>query len=312
MAMQLAQMAGRPASRAALACYRDLPASTPEDYRQLAALLVDDWQQRNIACVGIGGGQGAGKSTLAALLVRAGELLGRRVLALSLDDFYLTRAERSRLATAIHPLFATRGPPGTHDIGRLLETVRTLKGDGITPVAVPRFDKGADDRAGQTMVQGPVDTIVVEGWCIGAPAVEPEELAAPINALERDEDANGRWRRHINDALAGPYAALRQELDELIFLAVPDLDAVRRWRTEQEQERPLAQRMAAADLARFIAHYERITRRMIALLPDRAAVVVSLNAGHRVAGLRFGRAQASLGSRPSGRASVLRQQAVYD
>ena len=287
MAMRLAQMAGRPVSSAALACYRDLPASAPEDYRQLAALLVDDWHRRNVACVGIGGGQGAGKSTLAALLVRAGELLGRRVLSLSLDDFYLTRAERSRLATAVHPLFATRGPPGTHDIARLLEVVRTLKAGGTRPVAVPRFDKGADDRAGQTPVQGPVDTIVLEGWCVGAPAAERGELTVPINALERDEDASGRWRRHINDALTGPYAALRQELDELIFLAVPDLEAVLRWRTEQEQERPPAQRMAAADLARFIAHYEHITRRMIALLPNRADVVVSLNAGHRVAGLRF-------------------------
>ena len=293
--MQLAQMAGGPASPAALACYRGLPEDAPDDYRQLAALLVDDWRRRNIACLGIGGGQGAGKSTLAALLVRAGELLGRRVLTLSLDDFYLARAERSRLATAVHPLFATRGPPGTHDIARLLEAVRTLKGGGTTPVAVPRFDKGADDRAGQTPVQGPVDTIVVEGWCIGAPAAESEELAAPINALERDEDADGRWRSHINDALAGPYAALHQEFDELIFLAVPDLEAVRRWRTEQEQERPPAQRMAAADLARFIAHYERITRRMVGLLPDRADVVVALNANHQVAGLRFGRAQANLG-----------------
>ena len=280
-------MAGRPATPAALACYEGLPADGPEDYRQLAALLVEDWQRRQVACVGIGGGQGAGKSTLAALLLRAGDLLGHRVLALGLDDFYLTRAERGQLAATVHPLFATRGPPGTHDVARLLEVVRALKGGGTTPVAVPRFDKGADDRAGQVMAQGPVDTIVVEGWCIGAPASERGEPNAPINAVERDEDADGRWRRHIDEALAGSYAALHQEFDELIFLAVPDLEAVMRWRTEQEQERPPAQRMAAEDLARFIAHYERITRRMIARLPSRAEVVVALNASHRVARLRW-------------------------
>lgn len=287
--MRLARLAGQPATPAALACCRGLPEDAPEDYRQLAALLVDDWQRRNVACVGIGGGQGAGKSTLAALLVRAGERLGRRVLTLSLDDFYLTRAERSRLAEAVHPLFATRGPPGTHDVARLLEVVRALKGGATTSVAVPRFDKGADDRAGQVRVQGPVDTIVVEGWCIGAPASEPGEPDGPINILERDEDADSGWRNHIDEALAGPYAALHQEFEELIFLAVPDLEAVRRWRSEQEQERPPAQRMTAAALARFIAHYERITRRMTAHLPGQSDIVVDLDASHRIAGLRWGK-----------------------
>ena len=285
--MPLAELAGLTPSSAALACHRALPGDAPEDYRQLAALLAEDWQRRNVASVGIGGGQGAGKSTLARLLVLAGELLGRRVLALSLDDFYLTRAEREQLAATAHPLFRTRGPPGTHDVAGLCAVVRQLKGGRVASVAVPRFDKGADDRTGRATVQGPVDTIVVEGWCIGAEAGEPGELAAPINALERQEDADGRWRRGIDQTLAEDYAALHRELDELVFLAVPDLDAVLRWRTEQEQERPPAQRMAAADLARFVQHYERITRRMIADLPQRADVVAQLNASHRVGGLRW-------------------------
>ena len=285
--MRLAELAGLTPSSAALACHRALPADAPEDYRQLAALLVDDWQRRNVASVGIGGGQGAGKSTLARLLAQAGELLSRRVLTLSLDDFYLTRAERERLAATAHPLFRTRGPPGTHDVASLCAIVRQLKDGHVASVAVPRFDKGADDRTGQATVHGPVDTIVVEGWCIGAEAAKPEELAAPINALEQQEDADGRWRRSIDQALAQGYAALHRELDELIFLAVPDLDAVLRWRTKQEQERPRTQRMAAADLARFIQHYERITRRMIAHLPGRANVVAYLNTSHRIAGLRW-------------------------
>lgn len=285
--MRLAQLAGLTPSSATHACHRALPVDAPEDYRQLAALLVDDWQRRNVASVGIGGGQGAGKSTLALLLAQAGELLGRRVLTLSLDDFYLTRTERERLAATAHPLFRTRGPPGTHDVASLCAVVRQLKGGRVASATVPRFDKGADDRTGQATVHGPVDTIVVEGWCIGAEAAEPEELAAPINTLEQQEDADGRWRRSIDQALAEGYAALRRELDELIFLAVPDLDAVLRWRTKQEQERPPAQRMAAADLARFIQHYERITRRMIASLPERAPVVAHLNASHRIAGLRW-------------------------
>lgn len=285
--LRLAQLAGLAPTPATVACYRALPLDVPEDYRQLAALLVDDWQRRDVASVGIGGGQGAGKSTLARLLVRAGALRGRRVAVLGLDDFYLTRAERGRLAATVHPLFATRGPPGTHDAAKLLQAVKTLKGRSAATVAVPRFDKGADDRSGAATLRGPVDTVAVEGWCIGAIAAEREEVATPVNALERDEDADGRWRRTVDAALSQDYAALLRELDELVFLAVPDLDAVLRWRTEQEQERAPSQRMTAAGLVRFVQHYERITRRMLSDLPSRADVLVTLDAGHRVADLRW-------------------------
>ena len=288
-ALRLAQLAGLVPAPATLACYQALPADAPEDYRQLAALLVDDWRRRNVASVGVGGGQGAGKSTLAHLLVRAGALRGRRIAVLGLDDFYLTRAERARLATTVHPLFATRGPPGTHDAAKLLRAVKALKGHTAATVSVPRFDKGADDRSGTRTVSGPVATVVVEGWCIGAGAAAAgnEDLAAPVNALEGEEDAEGHWRRSVDAALAQDYAALLRELDELVFLAVPDLDAVLRWRTEQEQERPPSQRMTKASLARFVQHYERITRRMLADVPGRAEVLVTLDAGHRVAGLRW-------------------------
>lgn len=285
--LRLAQLARRIPTPATLACYQALPADAPEDYRQLAALLVDDWRRRNVVSVGIGGGQGAGKSTLARLLVRAGALRGRRVAVLGLDDFYLTRAERARLAATAHRLFATRGPPGTHDAAKLLQAVKTLKGRTAAKVSVPRFDKGADDRSGARTVSAPVDTVVVEGWCIGAVAAGREELARPVNALEGEEDAEGRWRRGVDAALSQDYAALLRELDELVFLQVPDLDAVLRWRTEQEQERPPSQRMTKAALVRFVQHYERITRRMLAELPGRADVLVALDAGHRVAGLRW-------------------------
>lgn len=67
--------------------------------------------------VGINGAQGTGKSTL-ALFLRA--LLCNHwhcpTASFSLDDLYLTRAERRALAEQVHPLFVTRGVPGTHDV----------------------------------------------------------------------------------------------------------------------------------------------------------------------------------------------------
>ncbi len=69
-----------------------------------------------LTVIGIAGAQGSGKSTLVRDLAErlAGD--GLRVATLSLDDLYLTRAVRQDLAARVHPLFATRGVPGTHDV----------------------------------------------------------------------------------------------------------------------------------------------------------------------------------------------------
>ena len=236
--------------------------------------------------MGIGGGQGAGKSTLGRLITAAGAALGVRVAVLGIDDFYLTKAERQRLAARVHPLLATRGPPGTHATGLAQRAIIALRRSET--VTVPSFDKGVDDRAGMVTLRGAVDIVVLEGWCVGAPPGSDAELAVPINALERDSDTYGHWRRYVDAALRGEYAALFRELEALVFLQVPDLDAVRRWRLEQERERRAAQRMSARDVHLFVQHYERITRRMLARLPDAADAVVRLDHGHRIAGLRVG------------------------
>ena len=284
--MRIAELAAIEPSVAVLACYPGLDSSAPDDYRQLAALLVDDWRRRGRARIGLGGGQGAGKSTLGRLIVDAGAAFGMRIEVLSLDDFYLPRAERRRLAREVHPLLATRGPPGTHDVGRLRRAMAALGRDGL--VQVPRFDKGIDDRAGYREVRGAVDIVVVEGWCIGAPPARlGSEPTAALNALETQHDADGRWRRYVESALGSVYTELHRDLDTLVFLEVPDLDAVRRWRMQQEGERPPAQRMTAAQVRRFVEHYERITLRMLAALPDTAEVVVRLDDGHRVVALRL-------------------------
>ena len=282
--MRIAGLADVVPSDAARRCYRCLDGEAPDDYRQLAALLVDDWRQRGVASAGIGGGQGAGKSTLGRLIADAGTVFGIRIEVLSLDDFYLTREERRRLAQTVHPLFATRGPPGTHAVARLRDAMAALRQPGV--VEVPRFDKGTDTRSGFARIDGGVDVVVLEGWCVGAPtAVSP--IDEPVNALEREHDADRRWRRQVETALAGPYAKLNDDLETLVFLRVPGLAAVRRWRLQQESERPPGLRLSPLEVNRFVEYYERITRRMLAMLPSIADVVVDLDDDHRVSGLRF-------------------------
>ena len=51
---------------------------------------------------------------------------GMRCARLSLDDFYLTRAQREELARTQHPLLRTRGVPGTHDVALGQRTIDAL------------------------------------------------------------------------------------------------------------------------------------------------------------------------------------------
>jgi D-glycerate 3-kinase len=114
---------------------------------------------------GINGAQGSGKSTLAGFLRNAlQDAHGLRAAVLSLDDCYLGRADRLRLAAQQHPLFATRGVPGTHDpaLGRsLLDRLRELRaGESL---ALPAFSKALDDRLPESrwpLVHGPLDLIL--------------------------------------------------------------------------------------------------------------------------------------------------------
>lgn len=263
-----------------------LPIDAPDDWRQLAAALaVLECERADSRVLGISGGQGAGKSTLAALLVQAYAALGKKAVTLSLDDFYLTRAERAALGARIHPLLGTRGVPGTHDVTLAITVLDALIAG--RPCELPRFDKATDDRKSNgSIVSEPVDLVIFEGWCVGAQAEPESRLSTPVNDLERAEDPDGVWRQFVNDALSESYPALWRRLDRLLFLRVPDLIAVIRWRTQQEQALPPTRRMSAADVERFVAHYERLTRWMAENMVERADLVGFLDDSHRLKDLR--------------------------
>ncbi len=229
----------------------------------------------------IAGAQGSGKSTLTRLLVGALNLRGITAVGCSLDDFYLTHAQRAVLAETVHPLLATRGVPGTHDVALCAATLAALH---HAPTPVPQFDKGHDDRTARAAwpERGPAQVVVLEGWCVGAAPQPAAALAMPVNDLERHDDADGRWRGYVNAALAGAYATLFARVDALVYLQAPDLDSVRRWRAEQELQLPAARRMTPQQLTRFIDHYERITRWIFEDMPPRADVTAQLNRGHGI------------------------------
>lgn len=229
--------------------------------------------------IGLCGAQGSGKSTIAAALADRFD----RAATLSLDDLYHTRATRLALARDVHPLFATRGVPGTHDVALGLATFAAL--DRGEPVRLPRFDKASDDRAPEAAwpsAPAPCDLVVFEGWCVGAAPEQVAALDAPLNALERDEDAEGIWRRVSNAALAGAYQTLFARIDALILLEAPDIAAVVAWRRQQEDALRATSTGAGvmddAAVARFVQHYERLTRHVLGEMPARANLVVPLSA----------------------------------
>lgn len=258
------------------------------DLPQTLAELISQSHRRlgRRILVGLAGPQGSGKSTLAKALPDLLAKLSLRTAVLALDDFYLAHAERQSLATRVHPLLATRGPPGAHEISLIEHVVdRLLAGE---TAAVPRFDKATDDRTATSVVSGPVDVVLLEGWCVGAIPQPDADLAAPVNSLERELDPDGVWRRFANDAL-GAYQPLFSRTDLLIQLRAPSFDTVAGWRWEQEaklrDERgddPASRIMTRDEVERFIQHYERITRWMFAEMPSRADVVVDLDADRQV------------------------------
>ncbi len=269
--------------------------------------LLLDWLKPRLGhgplIIGLAGAQGSGKSTLAAQLAQrlpfcagalpngAGALpdAGGSVVAMSLDDFYLSKARRQALAAQIHPLFATRGPPGTHDLPLLLDVLLRVRSG--RPVSLPVFDKLADDRLPPQHWRrfDRIDVLILEGWCIGARPQPAALLAEPVNALEAAEDPNALWRTHINQALAGSYARAWAMLDALAFLAAPDWETVPRWRAQQEAglTRTTGRKgMSPTAITRFCAHYERLTRWQLADTPRHAGLTLRLDGQRRVIGVR--------------------------
>lgn len=250
--------------------------------RPLATMAIAAREASDATTVmGLCGAQGSGKSTIAAATVRLLQAQGLSAITLSLDDFYLSREARGWLSRKVHPLLSVRGPPGTHDVALACVVLDHLSRPEPTPL--PAFDKALDERRPQAewrQVMGPVDVVIFEGWCVGARPQPAAALARAINELEQVEDRDGRWRRYVDRALSEAYQALFARLDRLVLLAAPGFEVVRDWRTEQEHK--LRDRtgggMDDAAVARFVEHYERLTRWILEEMPARADWTIPLAA----------------------------------
>ncbi|MEO7247496.1 MAG: kinase [Novosphingobium sp.] len=237
--------------------------------------------------LGICGAQGSGKTTLAAEMAKQLEADSVATAQLSVDDLYLTRAERLRLASEVHPLFATRGVPGTHDVALGMQVLDALERGEAAPL--PRFDKAQDDReTPENWPNAPANcrVLLFEGWCLGAVPQPEAELTEPVNALEAIEDPDAVWRHHANVCLAGDYQLLFDRIDALVMLAAPSFSVVSQWRLQQEQGlMPGGGVMDEAGIRHFIQFYQRLTEWMLREMPGRADLVARLDEDRRVLSL---------------------------
>ncbi|MDU0355152.1 kinase [Paraglaciecola aquimarina] len=242
--------------------------------------------------VGINGCQGSGKSTLSEFLqVYLQSEHNLSVVVMSLDDFYFSQADRETLATDIHPLFKTRGVPGTHDTYLIKQALQKLQ-QQTQSVTIPRFNKATDNpfpTEEWTVIDRQVDVVIFEGWCWGVNGQDESELTMPVNELEAIQDKQLVWRRYVNSILKRDYQPLYEYMNLWVMFEAPSFADVYAWRLEQEQKlvEKLAGKvtsgvMSPAEIKDFIQYYQRLTEHSFKTLPNTCDHLFTLDSSRAI------------------------------
>ena len=246
--------------------------------------------------LGLSGGQGSGKTTVVGILkIILKKYFKRKIHVTSIDDFYKTLEERNKISSTIHPLFKTRGVPGTHDTNLIKKFFDFIKKKKFKKFKLPKFDKSIDDRLNEKYwfnIKERPEVVIFEGWCVGAKPQSSSLLKKPINILEKYEDKDLIWRKHANHKLKKEYKKLFAMIDYFIFMKIPHFNMVFKWRFLQERKLKKMSRtkkriMSYNKIKRFIMFYQRITLQMLKDMPKIASVVLTLNNKHQINKIRF-------------------------
>lgn len=203
---------------------------------------------------GILGGQGTGKTTLAAIIAQILRHAGLQVCQMSLDDLYKTYADRLLLQQN-DPRLRWRGPPGTHDIDLGRAVLMQLKRG--EPAQIPRFDKSAWDGMGDRTHPEAVtraDIVLFEGWFVGVRPIDPQAFDhAPPPIVTPSDRA---FARDMNQRLQD-YLPLWNWLDRLIILHPSDYRLSQQWRRQAEARMVATGRsgMAAIEVDEFVEYF---------------------------------------------------------
>ncbi len=243
--------------------------------------------------VGLSGGQGSGKTTLASIIsIILKKYFKLNVFTISIDDFYKTRKERFLLSQKIHPFLQTRGVPGTHDIKIMLNLFKSIKRKKFKSLKLPKFNKAIDDRYNKKSwysVKKRPDIIIFEGWCVGAKAEKNNTLKKTVNSLEKLKDAKLIWRRYVNDQLKTKYKQLYDQLNCLLYIKCDNFTLLRKWRIKQEKKLKIKNKrsnnhkiMNNIEVINFMQTYQRVTQNMLKYVPKYASIILNLNTNHQI------------------------------
>ncbi len=234
----------------------------------------------------ISGSQGAGKSTLSKLIkIIIEKTSSKKVMLLSIDDYYLSKIDRYNISQQIHPLLITRGVPGTHDIKKLKEHLGQFKKKQF-PIITPTFNKLKDDISKKTKVFNKADILILEGWCCGAKPIAKNYLHKNLNKIEKKFDKNFKWRKYYNSKLKNEYQQIFKTFDRIIYLQPSSFHFVLNWRYAQEKDNAKKTKtknfMNKNTTKNFILYYEKLTKWMIKNMPDKADMLIKVDKAQKI------------------------------
>ncbi|MEM6449760.1 MAG: glycerate kinase [Cyanobacteria bacterium P01_D01_bin.105] len=257
-----------------------------------------DRQQRALGrplIQGVLGGQGTGKTTLSKMLQLILAQLGHEMVPLSIDDLYLTYAERQALLTT-DERFIWRGPPGTHDIALGIETLKAIHSAAAgETVKIPQFEKSLHGGQGDRTVpaEQTAPTIVLfEGWFVGtrplmADAFEPTNpLPEPLKTPQ-----DRQFAKACNERLA-QYLPLWDFLDSLMVLCPKDYRLSQQWRQEAEHKMKAAGKSGLSDeeITDFVTYFWKSLHPELFITPlthsAETSLVVYIGSDHSVSELK--------------------------
>ena len=229
----------------------------------------------------ISGSQGSGKSTLSKLIkIIIEKTSSKKVMLLSIDDYYLSKMDRYNISQQIHPLLMTRGVPGTHNIKKLKEHLGQFKKKHF-PIITPTFNKLKDDISKKNKVFNKADILILEGWCCGAKPIENKFLKINLNKVEKELDKDFKWRKYYNSKLKNEYQQIFKTFDRIIYLQPLSFQFVLKWRYAQEKNNAKKTKtknfMNKNTTKNFILYYEKLTKWMIKNMPDKADMLIKVD-----------------------------------
>ena len=271
--------------------------SLKKTYIPISFWIEDKYKKKGKTLfLGFSGGQGSGKTTVTGILkIILKKFFKRKIHVSSIDDFYKTLKDRNEMSHTIHPLFKTRGVPGTHDISLVKKFFDFIKKRNFKKFKLPKFDKSVDNRLKKKYwfnIKKRPEIVILEGWCVGAKPQSNSIINKSTNVLEKYEDKHLIWRKYANEKLKKEYKKLFAMIDHFIFMKIPNFNVVYEWRLLQESKlrkksHSSKKIMSYNEIKRFIMFYERITLQMIKDLSKSASVVIFLKTNHKIKKILF-------------------------